>query len=124
MKVTEEYLKNNPEHIFVFGDNLARMGTGGAAALRHCSNTYGFVTKKYPSNHDSSFYEPLEYFPTFARELHKLQEFVTKNPTKTFLISKLGAGLANKFGIYEKVILPGLQGFLSRHKNVIFLKDD
>ncbi|MFW6247319.1 MAG: hypothetical protein ACOC22_04075 [bacterium] len=59
--ITRKYLKENPEHIFVFGDNLLRKGYGGAAKLRDLPNTYGFITKKYPDNKDESFYTPDEY---------------------------------------------------------------
>lgn len=56
--VDEEFLNSNPNAIFVFGDNLIRRGTGGAAKLRHHPQTYGFVTKKLPNNNDASFFTP------------------------------------------------------------------
>jgi len=52
--------------------------------------------------------------------LFKLEEKIKNNFTKTFLISKLGAGLANKYHIYEDVIKKGLNS-LSQYENVIFL---
>jgi len=52
--MTKEYLRAHPEVIFVFGDNLIHRGKGGAAKLRDEPNTYGFITKKYPNNIDSS----------------------------------------------------------------------
>lgn len=104
MIITKEYLRANPSHVFVFGDNLLRAGLGGAASLRYEPNTYGFITKKAPNIKDSSFYTPEEYQPVFEAELDKLKEVIDNSPDKTFLVSKLGAGLANKYGIYEKVI--------------------
>lgn len=44
--VTKQFLDNNPNAIFVFGDNLLRVGYGGAAILRDHPQTYGFITKK------------------------------------------------------------------------------
>jgi len=46
MIITAQYLKENPDHIFVFGDNTVRKGFGGAAKFRDFPNTYGFVTLK------------------------------------------------------------------------------
>jgi hypothetical protein len=121
MKITKEHLRSNPNHIFVYGDNLVRKGKGGAAILRGEINTYGFITKKYPNNNDGSFYKPEEYKIKFEEEMKQLIKFIEKHPDKTFLISKLGSGLANKYNIYEKIIEPGLQ-VLKKYKNVILLK--
>jgi len=120
--ITRKYLRRNPNHIFVFGDNLLRVGKGGAALLRDEQNTYGFITKKEPNNIDSSFYRPNEYKEVFDNELRKLIKKIELYPNRTFLISKLGGGLANKYSIYEKVIKPGLKP-LEKYDNVVFLED-
>lgn len=119
--ITMEYLLENPTHVFVFGDNLLRMGTGGAAKLRYLPNTYGFITKKEPNNSDFSFFKPDEYKVVFDREIVKLRIEAITNPHRTYLISKLGAGLANKYKIWEKVIEPMLKESLDDLKNVKFL---
>lgn len=49
-------LKNNPNKIFVFGDNLKRKGEGGQAIIRGEENAYGIVTKKSPSSKSSSYF--------------------------------------------------------------------
>ena len=108
MIITKEYLLRNPDHIFVFGDNITRKGMGGAAKLRYLENTYGFITKKYPNNYDSSFYRPDEYQKVFDIEFGKLFAAITNNKDKTYLISKLGSGLANKYNIWEQIIKRGL----------------
>lgn len=118
--VTEEFLRNNPNVIFVFGDNLIRKGKGGAAKLRDEPNTYGFITKKAPNNNDESFYRPPEYADVFYAELLQLAKEIEKNPEKTFLVSKLGGGLANKYKIYEVIIEAGLKK-LELFKNVIIM---
>lgn len=118
--ITEEYLDANPSCIFVFGDNLIRKGTGGAAKLRHHPQTYGFITKKYPNNASDSFFNVPEYRQVFETELAKLVDNIIENPNKVFLISKLGGGLANKYRIFEEVIQPGLQ-CLKKYPNVKFL---
>lgn len=120
MLITEEYLLANPNHVFVFGDNLIRKGKGGAAKLRDLPNTYGFITKKYPNNHIDSFYKPDEYQKVFSREKTKLINIIINNPQCLFLISNLGGGLANRFNIRKLIIEPGLKD-LSQFKNVKFI---
>lgn len=116
--ITKAFLRENPNVIFVFGDNTIRKGKGGAARLRDEPNTYGFITKKYPNNQDSSFYRPEEYKKIFHREMMKLLDFMSENTDKIFIITKLGGGLANRYHIYEQVIRPGLK-LLSRLDNVV-----
>ena len=118
--ITQKYLQDNPDHIFVFGDNLLRKGKAGAAKLRDLPNSYGFITKKYPNNDIKSFYKPEEYKTVFEKELDKLIFQIVMHQDKTFLISKLGSGLANRFHIWEKVIKFGLV-HLKHYENVKFL---
>lgn len=118
--ITEEYLENNPNHIFVFGDNTLRYGKGGAAKLRNFPNTYGFITKKSPFSFNS-YYLPMEYLPVFLREIEKLRNTIMENPDKTFLISKIGSKLANKYKIFEEIIEPRIKNYLKGFKNVQFL---
>jgi hypothetical protein len=125
--ITRQYLIDHPNEIFVFGDNLLRKGKGGAAALRDLPNTYGFITKKAPNSWDKSFYDPNEYRPVFIAELAVLINKIKKDLNaydydKLYLISKLGSGLANKYGIWENVIKDGLE-ILRQYPNVRFLYD-
>jgi len=119
--VDKEFLRNNPNCIFVFGDNLERRGKGGAAVLRDEPNTYGFITKKQPLGIDSAFYKPEEYRMIYIEEIRKLKAECSQNPEKGFLISKVGAGLANRFGIFEEIIEPNMKQDLSSLFNVFFL---
>jgi hypothetical protein len=120
MFITKEYLSNNPDHIFVFGDNVLRYGYGGAASLRDMKNTYGFITKRKPNNEKSSFYKPDNYKTMFAAELLDLETVIQAHPERTYLISKLGDGLANKYKIWEEVIKDGIR-ILEKYPNVKFL---
>ena len=119
--ITAKFLRDNPNSVFVFGDNMIHQGHGGAAMLRDCPNAYGFITKKFPTNEDSAFYETLEYLPVYATEVEKLKTHIRSHPNKTFLISKLGAGLANKYNIFEEIIEPTLKTELKNFANVSFL---
>ena len=120
MIITADLLNKNPDWIFVFGDNTLRRGLGGAAKLRYHPQSYGFITKKKPDYQDSSFYTIEEYQEVFLKEMEKLMAFIQRNPNKIFMISKIGAGLANKHGIYEAIIRKGLE-FLTAYGNVKLL---
>jgi len=120
LMITRQWLAAHPDHVFVFGDNKARFGKKGAAALRDLKNAYGFITKRYPSYADDAYYKQADYFPIFEKELFKLKQLIMHNPGKTYLISKLGAGLANKYHIWEQIIEPGLR-CLAIYPNVVFL---
>ncbi|MCK5616434.1 hypothetical protein KAR91_81985, partial [Candidatus Pacearchaeota archaeon] len=117
-----EFLRARPNYIFVFGDNLERRGTGGAAALRDEPNTYGFITKKTPTHDSAAYFTPEEYAEIFKHEYAKLSMAIQYNGDENtkYLISKVGSELANKFGIFEEVIHPRILD-LDRHPNAIFL---
>jgi len=121
MHITREYLRKNPNHIFVFGDNTLRQGKGGAAALRDEPNTWGFISKILPNNSPEAFYTPDTYRPVYYVEIEKLKSHIFQNQDKTFLISQLGSGLANRYQIYEKVIQPNLKNDLAEFNNIEFL---
>lgn len=108
-RVTALFLIQNPNISFIFGDNGMRAGYGGAALLRDYDNAYGFITKKYPNNQDGSFYKPEEYQAVFDSEIEKLKKYIASSDYDHYLISKLGAGLANKYNIWEKVIEPNIR---------------
>jgi hypothetical protein len=117
--ITKQFLNDNPNALFVFGDNLIRKGYGGAAILRDHPQAIGFITKKFPDNRDTSFYDPVEYESLFFQELKKLEKIVTEQPDKTFYISQLG-GLANRYNIWGVLIEPNIVGKLQKFDNVVF----
>ena len=119
--ITKEYLRAHPKEVFVFGDNLLSKGYGGAAALRDEPNTYGFVTKRQPNNNPDSFYTVQEYNAVYVDEIAGLIKEIEEFPNFTYLISRLGAGLANKYLIFEKIIQPQIKNDLKQYKNVKFL---
>lgn len=55
--ITRDMVKNNPDKIFLFGDNLLCKGYGGQAKeMRGEHNAIGIPTKKKPSMTDDSFF--------------------------------------------------------------------
>lgn len=122
--VTEKFLDKNPDVIFVFGDNLLRKGKGGAAKLRDHPQAIGFITKKYPSRKDEAYYTIDDYWGTFQQESVKLIDAIERKKDKTFLVSKIGSGLANKHEIFDYYIKPFLESIEEKYKNVRVLWKD
>ena len=118
--ITLEFLDSNLDSYVVFGDNLTRKGMGGAAKLRVHPHAIGFITKKFPDNDSTSFYRPEEYSPVFFEELEKLATLISRKPDKTFYVTQLGAGLANRFNIWQKLIHHNLVMKLEKFENVVF----
>lgn len=60
--ITREYVRANPDKMFLFGDNLERRGYGGqAAAMRGEPNALGVPTKKSPNNSAGVFFSDNEF---------------------------------------------------------------
>ena len=45
----EDVYQAGDDFVWVFGDNMKRMGLGGQACIRHCGHTIGLRTKNSPS---------------------------------------------------------------------------
>lgn len=55
--ITREIVQANPNKVFLFGDNLMRVGMGGqAAAMRGEPNAFGIATKVTPGMKDEDFF--------------------------------------------------------------------
>jgi len=60
--ITRSFVREHRDHIFLFGDNLARRGFGGQAAqMRAEPNAIGIPTKKLPSNAEEAFFTDTEF---------------------------------------------------------------
>lgn len=54
--ITRQNLKDNPETLYVFGDNLERVGLGGQAKeMRGEPNAIGLPTKLLPSHNNNAY---------------------------------------------------------------------
>ena len=58
-KITD--CKENPNSLFLFGDNDQKKGKKGQAIIRDCVNTHGIPTKKFPSNNSDAYYSDEDY---------------------------------------------------------------
>lgn len=120
VEINQAFLDKNPNVYFVFGDNVIRKGYGGAAKLRDHPRAIGFITKKFPDNRDTSFYRVEEYEVLFFQELRKLAKTIKTNPNNIYFISQLGAGLANRYQIWENLIQENLINEFKECSNVVF----
>jgi len=118
--IDEAFLASHPEARFVFGDNLQRAGLAGGARLRHHPQSVGFCTKKNPGMKPQDFFKPEEYRPLFFDYLDQLENIISANQQLVFYISRVGAGLANRYRIWELLIKPNMERELSRYNNVVF----
>jgi hypothetical protein len=71
---------NNPDKIFVFGDNDKRTGKGGQAIIRDLINAIGIRTKKKPDTTRNCYYTDLEL------EENKKKIFDDISNIKTYLL--------------------------------------
>lgn len=86
---------DNPDKIYVFGDNLLRRGYAGQATIRGQANAFGIPTKRYPNTQRSAYFsdqpDELESVKQALRELYILGK---KNYTIVFPTKGIGTGLA------------------------------
>ena len=97
--ITRDKVKENPDVLYLFGDNLLRKGLGGQAKeMRGEPNTLGIVSKKYPSNNSSSFYTDEDFYSwleVFSSDIKNLAESVNSGKYRAIVIPQIGVGLAD-----------------------------
>lgn len=65
--ITRKELRDNPNTIYVFGDNMARQGYGGQAKeMRGEPNAIGIPTKYFPSNQERAFFTDTTIIETYV----------------------------------------------------------
>ena len=92
-----EDCNNNPNKIYIFGDNLCGVGKGGQAIIRDCSNAFGIPTKRAPSMNSNAFFS--DQFDEYEAVKAKIEKLITLDRYKTditfvFPTAGLGTGLA------------------------------
>ena len=91
------YVKNNTNKIFIFGDNDLRIGKGGQAIIRDLKNTIGLRTKKAPNNNSSSFYSDNDYdnnIIKIEKDILNIKKEEEKGKIIVFSEGGYGTGLA------------------------------
>lgn len=95
---TPQLIASNQTSLFVFGDNLLRVGKGGQAIIRDLPNTYGVATKAAPSMDESAFFNDLKdlHLKQLETDLGMLKEICNSGVYSqvVFPINGLGSGLS------------------------------
>lgn len=87
----------NPDHMYIFGDNLIGKGKGGQAIIRDCPNAIGIPTKRLPSMEEDAFFnDEFDEYEAIKAAIEKLvvYAFVHKEVTFVFPTDGLGTGLS------------------------------
>jgi len=99
VSIQDEYytildVNQNPNNIYVFGDNLIEKGCGGQAIIRYCSNSFGIPTKRLPTMDFEAFFRDRD--EEFISVNLKIKELVELSKTHTIVFPKdgIGTGLA------------------------------
>ena len=90
---------NNPNKIYIFGDNLCGIGKGGQAIIRDCNNAFGIPTKRAPSMDSNAFFS--DQFDEYEAVKAKIEKLITLDRYKTditfvFPTAGLGTGFARR----------------------------
>ena len=96
--ITRQMLQDNPSALFVFGDNLLRVGLGGQAAeMRGEPNAVGIVTKKRPTNYPDAFFSNADidmYRKAVQPDFTRLFDHKIKGGAIVMPFDGIGTGLA------------------------------
>lgn len=95
--INRKMLRNEPEKIFVFGDNVERTGYGGQAReMRGEPNSFGIVTKLKPEMTEDSYFqkENEEHIHLVQADLYKLIDHLDSNKVVVVPFHGIGTGLA------------------------------
>lgn len=91
---TVELLRNNPNKIFVFGDNLKRYGKIRQAIIRGEPNAFGIATKREPSMEPTAFFsDRIDEMHAVTNDLERLF-FLSMTKDIVFPSSGIGTGLS------------------------------
>lgn len=93
-RLSIELVRNHPDKIFVFGDNLQRRGLAGQAVIRCEANAFGVPTKRAPSMVQTAFFsDQPDEFAAVLDALRRLYVISREKPV-VFPAAGLGTGLA------------------------------
>lgn len=124
IEITEEFLNNNPDAYFVFGEDLQKQEKHRPEKpIRH-PHAVGFCVRRIVEDINGCCFKPTEYASSFFNQLKQLGELIKNNSNKIFYVSKLGSGSSNKHRIWELLIKHNLISDLKNYDNVVFCWDE
>lgn len=92
--ITRDYVRENSEYGFIFGDNVERKGLGGQAYhMRGEPNSFGVATKWSPGAGDDDYFKDHEFraWMVIDRDLFTI-ELEMFGEGKTFILPEDGIG--------------------------------
>ena len=89
-----DLVEQNPDHVFIFGDNICGIGRGGQAQIRYCKNAHGIPTKLKPSQLPDSYFSDDSYDSNIAHINKALDSIPKYYKVIVFPEDGLGTGLA------------------------------
>lgn len=96
--ITRDMLRSQTDTLFVFGDNMARVGLGGQAReMRGEPNAVGIPTKWSPGNLEKDFFSDEDYdqiCKELTKDLHKLMAHALRHGKIVWPADDIGTGLA------------------------------
>lgn len=84
-----------PDWLFVFGDNLARVGRGGQAVIRGAANAVGVPTKRAPSMDAEAFFSDADYdlnVATIRRSIERIRTLLQSGRYTKLVLPTDGLG--------------------------------
>lgn len=85
---------DNPDKLYVFGDNLIRAGTAGQAVIRNQYNSFGIPTKRYPATTEHSYFHDAACERNHVLSALRTLYVMGKERTIVFPLDGIGTGLA------------------------------
>ena len=96
--ITRQMLKNSPDTLFVFGDNMLEQGLGGQAKeMRGESNAVGIPTKYAPGMREADFFindDLKKAKPVIDERFTRLKQHAEKGGDIVWPEDGIGTGLA------------------------------
>ena len=119
-----EDCNNNPDKIYVFGDNLIHKGKRGQAIIRDCPNSYGIPTKRLPSMEEDAFFsdqkDEIKIVMIRLMKLHRIYS-IYLDKTIVFPADGLGTGRA-QLKERSPIIYSIIDVFLKENFNISIMK--
>lgn len=89
-------LVNNPQWLYVFGDNMVRRGLGGQAKeMRGEPNAVGIITKRFPSMSEGAFLTDKDYDEWVRMSKSDIARLEGHDGVVIWPANGVGTGLAN-----------------------------
>lgn len=121
-RISRSDLRENPENLYVFGDNMARAGYGGQAReMRGEPNAVGIVTKWAPGRAEKDYFTDSDFFrdkvpAEICKAFELLHEHLNSGKDIVIPSSGIGTGLAElelrapKLYVYIQEKIADLEG--------------